>query len=88
MWFLIALKLTIDYSFLTSLFLLITLFILYQHIQLLEYLYLGGTKEKHQGGFEREYIFVLMFQFNCGLKALNCLRYSKYSLGTLAFTKF
>ena len=29
-----------------------------------------------------------MFQLNAGLKMLNCLRYTKYSLGSLAFTKF
>ena len=49
----IALKLTIEYSFLTSLFLLITLFTLYQYFQLLDYLYLEGTKGKDQEGFEK-----------------------------------
>lgn len=49
----IAFKLTIDYSFLTSLCLLVTLFILYQYFQLLDYLYLGGTKGNDQEEFEK-----------------------------------
>ena len=49
----IALKLTIDYSFLTSLFLLISLFILYQYFQPWDYLYLEGTKGKDQEEFEK-----------------------------------